>query len=46
MQSLDVHQGIEMGRPSLLRCSWDDEDERPRVGGDAVVLAQGTVHLP
>jgi trans-2,3-dihydro-3-hydroxyanthranilate isomerase len=44
--ALDVHQGVEMGRPSLLRCSWDDAADRPRVGGDVVVLAQGTVHLP
>ena len=46
LQSVDVHQGVDMGRPSLLRCSWDDEHDRPRVAGDVVVLAQGTVHLP
>jgi trans-2,3-dihydro-3-hydroxyanthranilate isomerase len=46
MQSLDVHQGVEMGRASLLRCRWEHDEDRPRVGGDVVVLAQGTVHLP
>jgi trans-2,3-dihydro-3-hydroxyanthranilate isomerase len=45
LQSVDIHQGQEMGRPSRLRCSWDDEHERVRVGGDVVVLAQGTVDL-
>jgi trans-2,3-dihydro-3-hydroxyanthranilate isomerase len=43
--SVDVEQGVEIGRPSLLRCSIDDQHERVRVGGDAVVIAEGTVHL-
>jgi trans-2,3-dihydro-3-hydroxyanthranilate isomerase len=46
VQALDVHQGVDMGRASLLRCRWDHERDRPSVGGDVVVLAQGTVHLP
>jgi trans-2,3-dihydro-3-hydroxyanthranilate isomerase len=44
--SVDVHQGVEMGRPSVLRCHWDHERDRPIVGGDVVVLAQGSVFLP
>jgi predicted PhzF superfamily epimerase YddE/YHI9 len=32
-----------MGRPSTLRCALDGD--RVRVGGDVVVLAQGTVWL-
>ena len=46
VESVDVHQGVEMGRPSLLRCHWDHERDRPVVAGDVVVLAQGTVFLP
>jgi len=38
---VDVHQGVEMGRRSLLRCAIDGD--RPRVGGDVVVVAEGTV---
>jgi trans-2,3-dihydro-3-hydroxyanthranilate isomerase len=44
-ERVDVHQGLEMGRPSLLRCSLDDESGRVRVGGDVVLVAEGTVHL-
>ena len=40
---LEVRQGLEMGRPSRLECSV--EDGRVRVGGDAVVVAEGTVTL-
>jgi trans-2,3-dihydro-3-hydroxyanthranilate isomerase len=40
---LTVDQGVQMGRPSRLDCSL--EHERVRVGGEVVVLAEGTVHL-
>jgi trans-2,3-dihydro-3-hydroxyanthranilate isomerase len=46
LRALDINQGIEMGRRSLLRCKFDDETERVRVGGDVVILAEGTVALP
>lgn len=38
-----IEQGVEMGRPSRLHTAM--EGDRPRVGGDAVVLADGTLHL-
>jgi trans-2,3-dihydro-3-hydroxyanthranilate isomerase len=38
-----IEQGIEMGRPSRLEAAM--EGERPRVGGDVVVVADGTLHL-
>ncbi len=40
---LRVDQGVEMGRASVLECSL--EGDRVRVGGDAVVVATGTVTL-
>jgi trans-2,3-dihydro-3-hydroxyanthranilate isomerase len=40
---IDIHQGVEMGRPSLLRASV--EGDRVRVGGDVVLVAEGTVSL-
>lgn len=40
---LEVTQGVEMGRPSILRTSL--EGDRVRVGGDVVVLIDGTVRL-
>jgi trans-2,3-dihydro-3-hydroxyanthranilate isomerase len=40
---LTVHQGAEMGRPSRIDCAW--EDDRPRVSGDVVVVADGEVSL-
>jgi trans-2,3-dihydro-3-hydroxyanthranilate isomerase len=40
---LEVTQGVEMGRPSLLRAEL--EGDRVRVGGDTVVVVDGTVHL-
>jgi trans-2,3-dihydro-3-hydroxyanthranilate isomerase len=43
IERLDIDQGIEMGRPSLLECSV--EDERVRVGGGAAILIEGTVLL-
>jgi trans-2,3-dihydro-3-hydroxyanthranilate isomerase len=38
-----IEQGLEMGRPSRLEAAL--EGERPRVGGDVVVIVDGTVHL-
>jgi trans-2,3-dihydro-3-hydroxyanthranilate isomerase len=40
---IEIHQGIEMGRPSRLLATI--EDDRPRVGGDVVVVVDGAVHL-
>jgi trans-2,3-dihydro-3-hydroxyanthranilate isomerase len=42
-ERLEVAQGVEMGRPSVLRAAI--EGDRVRVGGDAVILAEGVVHL-
>ena len=42
-ERLEVVQGVEMGRPSVLRTAI--EGDRVRVGGDAVILAEGIVHL-
>ena len=42
-QSLTVRQGDEMGRPSRIDCTW--ADDRPRVAGDVVVVADGHVSL-
>ena len=41
--SVTVTQGVEMGRPSRLECRM--EGDRVRVGGDAVVVLDGTVFL-
>jgi trans-2,3-dihydro-3-hydroxyanthranilate isomerase len=41
--TLEVVQGVEMGRRSVLRCSLDGD--RVRVGGDAVVVMDGTIRL-
>ena len=43
VHAVDVHQGVEMGRRSLLRCAI--EGDRVRVGGDVVVVADGSVTL-
>jgi trans-2,3-dihydro-3-hydroxyanthranilate isomerase len=40
---LTVHQGAEIGRPSRIDCVW--ADDRPRVSGDVVVVADGRVSL-
>ncbi len=40
---LVVDQGAEIGRPSRIDCSW--EDDRPRVSGDVVIVAEGDVRL-
>jgi trans-2,3-dihydro-3-hydroxyanthranilate isomerase len=42
-ERLVIDQGIEMGRPSVLECSV--EDDRVRVGGGAAILIEGTVLL-
>jgi trans-2,3-dihydro-3-hydroxyanthranilate isomerase len=42
-QSLTIRQGDDIGRPSVLDCSW--ADDRPRVAGDVVVVADGHVSL-
>jgi trans-2,3-dihydro-3-hydroxyanthranilate isomerase len=43
VESLTVRQGAEMGRPSRMDCVW--ADDRPRVSGDVVVVADGHVLL-
>jgi trans-2,3-dihydro-3-hydroxyanthranilate isomerase len=43
--AVDIAQGVAIGRPSLLRCRFDEDEDRVRVGGDAVVVAEGTVYL-
>ena len=40
---LEIEQGVEMGRPSRLWCAM--EEDRPRVGGAAAIVIEGTVHL-
>jgi trans-2,3-dihydro-3-hydroxyanthranilate isomerase len=41
--ALTIEQGFEMGRPSRLETAM--EGERPRVGGDVVVVGDGTLNL-
>lgn len=43
VERLEVTQGVEMGRPSLLETAL--EGDRVRVAGDAVVLVDGRLHL-
>jgi trans-2,3-dihydro-3-hydroxyanthranilate isomerase len=43
IDALTVRQGVEMGRPSRIDCAW--ADDRPRVSGDVVVVADGDVLL-
>jgi len=40
---LAIEQGIEMGRPSRIEAAM--EGDRPRVGGDVVVVGDGTLRL-
>jgi len=40
--TLTLHQGVDMGRPSLLIVDVDDADPRIRVGGHAVPIAAAT----
>jgi trans-2,3-dihydro-3-hydroxyanthranilate isomerase len=41
--ALTIEQGIEMGRPSRIETAM--EGDRPRVGGDVVVVGDGTLQL-
>ena len=43
VEAVEIDQGVEMGRASRLRAAIDGD--RVRVGGDAVVVVDGTVHL-
>ena len=43
VRRLEIEQGVEIGRPSRLVAQV--EGDTIRVGGDVVVLAEGTVHL-
>lgn len=43
LERLTIDQGVQMGRPSRLDCAM--EDARVRVGGEVVVLAEGTLRL-
>lgn len=43
IEELSIAQGVQMGRPSRLDCAV--EGDRVRVGGEVVVLAEGTLHL-
>jgi len=40
---VEITQGVEVGRPSLLRA--EVEGDRVRVSGDAVIVVEGTVRL-
>jgi PhzF family phenazine biosynthesis protein len=40
--TLTLHQGVDMGRPSLLIVHVDDVDRRIRVGGHAVAILEAT----
>ncbi|TLP58659.1 PhzF family phenazine biosynthesis protein [Microbispora triticiradicis] len=46
-QWIDIHQGVEMGRPSLMRARADGAPEAVtsvRVGGSAVTVARGVIY--
>ena len=43
LEALTIDQGVLMGRPSRLDAAF--EGDRPRVGGEVVILSQGTLHL-
>jgi trans-2,3-dihydro-3-hydroxyanthranilate isomerase len=43
--SIEIHQGVEMGRRSLIHCRFDADEDRIRVAGDVVVVMDGTVFL-
>jgi trans-2,3-dihydro-3-hydroxyanthranilate isomerase len=48
-QTVEIHQGAEIGRPSVLRARADgsgDEIARVVVGGGAVIVANGEYRLP
>jgi len=40
--TLTLHQGVDMGRPSVLVVDVDDGDPRIRVGGHAVAILEAT----
>lgn len=43
-----VEQGVEMGRPSMIHLHMDIENgaiTRTRIGGEAVCIAEGSLHL-
>ncbi|WP_207459665.1 PhzF family phenazine biosynthesis protein [Azospirillum sp. SYSU D00513] len=45
----NLHQGEDMGRPSLIRIEAETEAGRPhavRIGGSAVTVSRGTFRLP
>jgi trans-2,3-dihydro-3-hydroxyanthranilate isomerase len=47
-QGIEIIQGVEMGRPSVMRATAEGSGERirsVRVGGHAVVVAQGTINV-
>jgi trans-2,3-dihydro-3-hydroxyanthranilate isomerase len=47
--SIQIEQGVEMGRPCHLRSSLTCEEEAVRdvrVGGEAVLVAEGTIFVP
>jgi trans-2,3-dihydro-3-hydroxyanthranilate isomerase len=46
---IEIHQGAEIGRPSVLYARVDgsqDKIERVEVGGSAVIVARGEFHVP
>lgn len=43
VRALEITQGVEMGRPSRIETAI--EGDRVRVGGDVVVLVEGTLRL-
>jgi trans-2,3-dihydro-3-hydroxyanthranilate isomerase len=43
VDEIEITQGVEMGRPSILRARV--EGDRVRVGGDVVILVEGTLTL-
>jgi trans-2,3-dihydro-3-hydroxyanthranilate isomerase len=48
-ETVEIHQGAEIGRPSVLRARADgsgDEITRVVVGGGAVIVAHGAYRLP
>jgi len=44
----EIHQGIEMGRPSVIytAANGDIEPGWVTVGGQAIVVGKGTLYLP
>ena len=47
-QTVEIHQGAEIGRPSVLRAVAEGSGEavtRVAVGGDAVIVARGEYRL-